>query len=201
MYSEVKPRDPANKGWHTRGFLPHFDAGRIQQSITYRLHDSLPRQVIEEFEREAEVEPDVLRQRKLRHLIETYVDAGHGACYLRNPIIAQIVIDSWLHLAGECYDLLAWVVMPNHVHLVIRQYDSHQLENIIARWKSFTATTINKHLQRSGPLWMPDYWDRYVRDQDHFARVVQYIENNPVAAGLVSSPEKWPWSSAAERVI
>ncbi len=185
------------KGWHRRGYLPHFDAGRVQQSITYRLHDALPKSVLENFQAQVASEPDEVRQRHLRRLMETYADAGHGACELRSPEAAQIVIDAWRHRDGVSYDLISWVVMPNHVHVLINQYNDHPLERIVARWKSFTATMINKTIGRTGTLWMPDYWDRYIRDEDHFRRVVDYIHNNPVRAGLVNAPNEWPWSSAS----
>jgi putative transposase len=71
------------------------------------------------------------------------------------------------------------------------------LSDIVRSWKTFTAAAINKQNGRSGPFWARDYFDRYMRDEAQLARTLAYIEENPVKAGLVSSPGCWPWSSAA----
>jgi len=192
---DKRPKGPCSehKSWHTRGYLPHFDASQTYQSITYRLIDSLPAAVLVDYQRQADREPDDQRQAHLRRLIERYLDAGHGSCVLRQADAAQLVIDSWKALDGEHYDLRCWVVMPNHVHVLIKQHEGHPLHAIITRWKSQSARLINRMLQRSGPLWMADYWDRYIRDESHYLRVIDYIRKNPVKAGLVQSPEGWPW--------
>jgi putative transposase len=102
------------KGWHSRGYLPHFDSAETIQFITFRLADSLPRPVVESL-RLSEVRLDSL-DRKL--------DAGLGACWLRRPEIASLVQDALLRFDGERYRLLAWCLMPNHVHVVIERLDS-----------------------------------------------------------------------------
>ena len=98
-----------------------------------------------------------------------------------------MVIDAWKHFAGQGYNLHAWVVMPNHIHVVCEPLDGYTLSSIINSWKSYTAVHINRLLTRSESLWMEDYWDRYVRDADHYDRVVAYVCDNPVKAGLVSN--------------
>src|SRR5690606_13170090 len=89
------------------------------------------------------------------------------------------------------------VIMPNHAHVLLRAFENHSLSSIMKTVKSVTAHKINKLLGRSGPVWQPDYFDRYIRDQEHFARTVRYIENNPVKAGLCNAPEEWKFSSAS----
>jgi REP element-mobilizing transposase RayT len=185
------------RGWHTRGYLPHFDAARVIQSITYRLADALPLKVLDDCKAKAQQEPDELRQRQLRRLIERFLDTHHGSCVLRRPEVARWVIDAWRHFDGQRYHLHAWVVMPNHVHVVCEPLAGHELSSIIHSWKSFTAVHINRLLKRSGALWMEDYWDRYVRDADHYEQVIAYVLDNPVKAGLVAERHAWPWSSAA----
>jgi REP element-mobilizing transposase RayT len=69
---------------------------------------------------------------------------------------------------------------------------------VIHSWKSYIAHEANKLLDRTGDFWMPDYFDRFIRDQKHFKAVVEYIHQNPVKAGLVAAAQDWPWSSAAE---
>jgi len=105
------------------------------------------------------------------------------------------VEENWLHFDAKDYCLLAWVVMPNHVHLLVEIWQTPQTQ-LIKDWKGFTARRINRVLGRSGKLWQDDYWDRYIRDEAHYRKVARYIESNPVKAGLVKSPEQWPFSSA-----
>jgi hypothetical protein len=104
-------------GWHNRGYLPHFDAGEVFQSITFRLHDSMPQSLLETWKRELATESAEFEE-KLRWRIEGYLDQGCGACYLSDGRIANLVQNSLLHFDRERYRLSAWVVMPNHVHLV-----------------------------------------------------------------------------------
>ena len=133
----------------------------------------------------------------LRKRTEQYADSGHGACYLRDERIARLVQDALKYFDGERYRLLAWCVMPNHVHVLI-EVTEHSLSDIVHSWKSFTAHRANKLLARTGRFWMPDYFDRFMRDDRHFAATVDYIRQNPVKAGLVDAPEKWPWSGWVE---
>jgi putative DNA methylase len=85
--------------------------------------------------------------------------------------------------------------MPNHVHALIEVWQT-PLGTILKGWKSYTSKVANKILGCGGTFWQDDYFDRYIRDEDHYRRVVRYIENNPVKAGLVRMPAEWPWSSA-----
>jgi len=104
-----------------------------------------------------------------------------------------------LHFEGERYQIHAWTVMPNHVHVLFTLFDGWSLSDVLGSWKSFTAHAANKILGRSGQFWMEDYFDRYIRDLDHFERITQYIENNPVKAGLCEKSEDWPFGSAHPR--
>jgi REP element-mobilizing transposase RayT len=106
-----------------------------------------------------------------------------------------MVQDAFWHYDGVRYRLLAWVVMPNHIHALVEVWQT-PLGKILKDWKSYTAKEANKILGREGTFWEDDYFDRYVRDQEHFRRVVRYIENNPVKAGLVRMAAEWSWSSA-----
>src|SRR5690554_2887747 len=117
------------KGWYRRGYLPHFDTDQYPQLITYRLADSLPRQAAEKILRE--VGDDDTRRARFEELL----DNGYGACLLRHPEFAQIVIDTWKFYDGRYYRLQDWVVMPNHVHVV---YDrqTRSMPKIVQAWKS-----------------------------------------------------------------
>ncbi|HEX2885274.1 MAG TPA: transposase [Vineibacter terrae] len=108
----------------------------------------------------------------------------------------MLVENALLHFDDDRYKLLAWCVMPNHVHVLVECDARHSLSNVVQSWKSFTAKAINAALRRTGRLWAPDYFDRYVRDNAHFAAIVSYIESNPVKAQLVDQAQDWRWSSA-----
>jgi REP element-mobilizing transposase RayT len=100
---------------------------------------------------------------------------------------------------GERYRLLAWVVMPNHVHVLVQLDQQHPLPKVLHSWKSYVANQANKILGRSGPFWQREYFDRFIRNEDHYRNAVRYIEDNPVKAGLVMLPEDWRFSSARLR--
>ena len=133
----------------------------------------------------------------MRSRIDRYLDFGHGACVLGIPDIAQVVVDAIRFHADRRYLLHAWCVMPNHVHILLTVASGINLSAIVHSWKSFTAHQINKALRTTGNVWMPDYFDRQIRDESHFDSTLTYIHENPVRAGLVASPEEWRWSSAS----
>ncbi len=209
----VNPEDRGNylgtrasrphREWNSRGYLPHFDHPGLVQSITFRLADSVPADVIEKWRFELKLTGGEAandpRCAELRERIEKYSDEGKGACWLRNPEIAEIVENALLHFDGERYRLLAWCVMPNHVHALIETMDGFPLGDVVHSWKSFTAKECNRVLKRQGEFWMPDYFDRYIRDKRHLDAVVEYIANNPVKAGLCGKPEEWRWSHLGAR--
>ena len=92
---------------------------------------------------------------------------------------------------------MAWCVMPTHVHVLVEQIAGWPLSQVTHAWKSFTAKAINKALGRKGRLWAPEYYDRFMRDDGQFQATRDYIENNPVSAGLCGTPDTWLWSSAS----
>jgi putative transposase len=143
------------RGWHSRGYLPHLGSPETIQFVTFRLADSLPRAVIEALHAQV----DAVQQ------IDHELDSGLGACWLRRPEIAALVQNALLHFDGDRCRLLAWCVMPNHVHVVIEILGNHSLSDIVRSWKSFTSRRANVQLGRSGPFWHADYFDRYMRDE------------------------------------
>ena len=188
---------------YSRSYLPHFDAARVFQGITFRLADCLPRNVIDRWREEIllnrRLRTDRARHEELQRRIARYEDAGRGECHLRRPEIARLVRDALLGFDGERYELLAWCVMPNHVHVLIKQKQGFPLAELVKSWKVFTAREANTILGRTGRFWMREYHDRRIRDEAHLNRAVVYVENNPVKAGLCERPEDWPWSSATGR--
>ncbi|MFM9905600.1 MAG: REP-associated tyrosine transposase [Pyrinomonadaceae bacterium] len=183
----------SRQGWSSRGYLPHFDGGEILQFVTFRLADSMPQDVLEKLRREVADENGEIRFRKN---VERYLDSGYGSCFLKRQDIAKLVRDGLFFHAGKKYELIAWVIMPNHVHILIRPLPDVELDAIMHSIKSYMAHEANKILGRSGQFWQPESFDRYIRNQKHFLSVIRYIENNPVKARLCLRPEDWPYSSA-----
>jgi putative DNA methylase len=190
----VREGDYKPIGWHSRGYLPHFDAGEIFQSITFRLFDSMPQTLLEKWTRELANEKD--SEDQLRYRIEAYLDSGYGACFLSDDRIADLMQSALLYFDGERYRLSAWAIMPNHVHLLAAPCFGYSLSSIMHSLKSFTAQQANKILARKGRFWFEDYFDRYIRNARHFENALGYIESNPVRAGLVKSAADWPFGSA-----
>lgn len=182
------------RGWHERGYLPHRDEPGLIQFVTFHLADSYPAALRAEWEALLRVEDNLERHRRL----EAYLDKGRGTCHLRHSEIAGLVDGAFRFYHGRHYDLRAWVVMPNHVH-VLFQVDETPLGKITKQLKQYTAREANKLLKRRSRFWADDAWDTYMRDQPHELRTRRYIENNPVKARLVRAAEEWPWSSARYR--
>ncbi|NNE98722.1 MAG: transposase [Pyrinomonadaceae bacterium] len=186
------------KGWYGRGYLPHFDGGEIVQFVTFRLGDSLPKKVIEMWQ--TELEQDQISEIEYHRKVDKYLDGSYGACWLKDQSIAELVEDTLKFFHDEKYRLIAYVIMPNHVHILIRPSEDQGLASIMHSIKSYTSKEVNKILDRKGKFWSKEYFDRYIRDYDHFIRTVDYIHNNPVRANLVRAAADWLFSSAYHRV-
>jgi len=202
LMSKVEKGDQSSepRGWYSRGYLPHFDGGEFRtQFITCRLYDSLPQNVLDRIKEEIEIRKPENISRETFILAEKYLDKGYGQCFLAERGVAEIIRESLKKYDGERYKLHAWVVMANHIHLLLRPKQGNKLEKIMHSFKSFTAFECNKILGRDGTFWMRESFDRYIRDADHFERVFRYIENNPVKARMCATPEDWEFSSAWER--
>ncbi len=186
-------------GWHSRGYLPHFDGGELAQFITYRLHDALPGTVLARWKKELKPEKPGDVEAIMRRRVEGLFDQAHASCYLRDPEIARLAQNALLFHDQIKYRLSAWTIMPNHVHVLCTPMIGHSLAEIMHSLKSYTATEANKMLGRKGRFWQKEYFDRYIRNARHFAKVVAYIEKNPVKARLCEKAEDWPFSSASRR--
>src|SRR5262249_11981529 len=149
-------------GWHESGYLPHRDEPGLIQFVTFRLTDAFPIELRAEWEAFLEIEDD--RERRIE--LERYLDKGRGACHLRHPNIAAIVEGSLLFRDNVQYELRAWAIMPNHVH-VLFLVQSVPMSQLMEAWKGFTAKEANKLLGRKGSFWQEDYWDTYMRDARH----------------------------------
>ena len=211
--AEPRLRNNSSNEWRSRGYLPHCDRFGLLQSITFRLADSLPQQKLQELDEElekmernaegknAELGLRVPREVEKRKQIEKWLDAGMGCCALGQPQMAAVMQGTLLKFDMEKYHLLAWCIMPNHLHVLIEP--RLPLSSIVRSWKSYTGRWAMKNhaelglrVPRGTRFWMPDYWDRYIRDEKHLRSVIYYIHNNPVKAGLCQKAIDWQWSSA-----
>ena len=187
--------------WHRRGdYIPHRE-NKSFQTITFRLFDTFPVSVLAAMRRELKylegVPDDNIKMARVVELYNTlsrYEDVGYGCCFLKDARIAKVVAEALHHFDGERYRLIAYCIMPNHVHLMVELAPGWTLSELLHSWRSFTAKKANQILGRSGPFWMEEYYDRYIRNDEHFANALQYIRMNPVRAGLASKVGEWPWT-------
>ncbi|MFM9864490.1 MAG: REP-associated tyrosine transposase [Micropepsaceae bacterium] len=185
--------------WRSRGYLPHWDAGEVPQMIGFRLANSLPASLLEQWHEELQHLPESEAAAERRKRIEAALDTGHCQAWLKDARVAETIENAFLHFDAERYRLHAWVVMPNHIHAVATPLGEWTLADIAHSWKSFTATKANALLGRTGAFWAREYFDRAIRDQAHYANAIAYTEENPVKAGLCGQPEDWRFSSAWKR--
>jgi 1-hydroxy-2-methyl-2-(E)-butenyl 4-diphosphate synthase len=196
-------------------FLPHWRLNSGTYAITFRLADSLPKVVIEHY-REArdlilkKIEilskldssrsqidqltslREELRQTELL-TIEIALNQGHGSCLLKDDQNAKLVADTLHHFNGTRYDLLAWCIMPNHVHVLVKLAQNEELEKILHSWKSFTSHEINKRNGTTGSIWQKESYDHLIRDGEDFKNQIDYVLTNPVKAGFID----WQWTGCA----
>jgi putative transposase len=169
--------------------LPHLDIIGQPVFVTFRLQDSLPAHRPFPNSDLTSGEAFVTMDRLLDH-------ARKSPTFLRQPAIAQLVLASTEHGTeiGH-YEMHSWVIMPNHVHLLLTPKVS--TSRLLRSLKATTAKRANVLLQRTGKtFWQDESYDHRVRDGEEFRRIQRYIEHNPVKAGLATKPEAYAWSSA-----
>jgi REP element-mobilizing transposase RayT len=203
--------DPLVSGFHFRGVLPHLKKEGGTYFVTFREAGTLPKDVLSRFKHEREA---ILRQalaakrpltwheqeelfRWYSNRVDKYLDAGHGECHLRRPEFAGLLAGAICFFERQRYELRAWVVMPNHAHVVVWPMPGHTLSDILHSWKSFTAHEINKLLlKKIVPFWQSESYEHLIRDDEDLHRCCHYTLMNPVTACLCVRPEDWKWSSA-----
>jgi REP element-mobilizing transposase RayT len=202
------PLNSLRSGIHSRGYLPHVKREGASYFVTFRLVDSLPKEVLLRFEHEhtealhrlaanATTAQAEEVHRDLHRKVERYLDRGTGECYLRRPEIARLTAEALLHFHEQQYLLDDWVVMPNHVHVILWPMPNHTLSDILKSRKRHTARQANLLLGKTGQtFWQRESYDHWIRNDEEKARIRRYIRMNPVNARLCKSPEEWPWSSA-----
>lgn len=186
------PRADITKSFHR---LPHWQQDQVLYFLTWRLADSLPAGVLKTWQRQkadwlashpppwtGQVEEEY--HERFSRQMDRWLDQGTGGCVLRDPRAAQVVADALRHFDGERYWLDRFVVMPNHVHVLVTLHEGVRLDEVVHSWKSFSANRINRVLARRGELWQEGYFDRIIRSEGHWRRCREYVEANPREASL-----------------
>ena len=165
--------------------LPHQYGVGEPLFVTFRLHGSLPPGREFRSGRLDSGQAFVCLDRLLE-------ESRSGPAYLRIPAIAQVLADRIRQGADHDYELHAWVVMPNHAHLLITP--RIDMPTLLRRLKGASAREANRLLGQTGqPFWQDESYDHRVRDREQFHRIENYILQNPVRAGLARSAEEYPW--------
>ncbi|MGN1218319.1 MAG: transposase, partial [Phocaeicola sp.] len=170
--------------------LPHWHQNDCVQFVTFRLADSLPQSKLIEYKQikdewlAAHPKPwDDATQEEYDRIIGTkidkWLDAGYGSCILQDGRIRKIVEDSILHFNGEKYNVHCYVIMPNHVHVLLSPIGDNLVQSIVGSWKKFSAHEINKRLNQTGSVWERESFDRMVRNNEDFDAKLNYIGANP----------------------
>ena len=192
LFQPFAPKDTYGVGWRR---LPHWRQPGCTYFVTFRLADSLPAEVLarlhaEKDKRLRQLAPDAPKSQReedatlFSTAVQSALDHSHGACILRNPEISAIVEEVLLNRHGQDYWLDQYVIMPNHLHVLITPGQAPSLDDVLRTWKSVTAHKINRLLGQRGSIWQPESFDHIVRDHHQLAAYERYLEENPVKARL-----------------
>ena len=199
--------NPDSETQVTHGNLPHWEQRDAIYFITFRTADSMPEHIVDkwiaerdewlnyhginpdqdDWRRFVEELPDSERLEFHREFTTKWhqeLDSGHGECVLRQPELAGIVAGSLKYFHGERYHLFAFVVMPNHVHVLTGMNGRGAMKEQCRSWKKWTATEINRRLKRRCEFWQTESFDHLVRSEGSFHKFRRCIEENPVKARL-----------------
>lgn len=195
--------------------LPHYQPPGATLFVTFRLAGSIPQAMLYELMAESDriekilasipdpVErarlADIEQRRQFSRWDRTLDTASSGPYWLSTPDVAQLVCDTLHFLNGKQYDLDAYCIMPNHGHVVFKpllQQDGVYcpLAKTMHSFKTYTAKRANVLLGRTGQFWHHERYDHVVRDEAEWHRIVNYVLNNPVKAGLVADWHEWSWT-------
>jgi len=182
-------------------FLPHWTADGATYSVTFRLADALPlharqqlKRIRDETTRTIAGNPSMRERidiaRIMHRRFDDLLNAGNGSCIFNDPTLADLMLQTMSHFDGVRFSLLAWAVMPNHVHAVIRPFRDCSLPSIIHGWKSFSSHMIGRRTGNGGRVWQSEYFDHLIRGPEELHQSIEYVVSNPIVAGLVN----WRWA-------
>lgn len=190
-----------------QGNLPHWQQSGVVTFVTFRLADAVAVEVRVRWREEQlaweRVHPEPRDEATVAEFHqrfsarrEAWLDAGHGACWLRRAECARELVAALHHFDAARYRLGDYVVMPNHVHVLVQPMPGHPAGEIVAAWKSWSAHRINALLERKGAVWMDESFDHLVRNETQLMKLREYIRTNPVKAGLKGG-EFVAWAASA----
>ena len=193
FYSPLAETSPS-----ASGNLPHWEQTGKTVFVTFRLADSLPQEKLSEWQAlESEwmtrnpppwsFETQCQHDHLISAEMEGWLDKGYGDCFLRDTMARTAVENAITHFDGVRYRLYAYVVMPNHVHACFMPLNGFRISQILHTWKSYSANAVNKVLNRTGKVWQKEYFDRYIRNESHFERVIRYIRRNNTALAWIAA--------------
>ena len=193
--------DPDMKLNVQRRKLPHWTQEKVIYFVTFRLSDSLPVHKLEALSEEKTrwqaANPLPYNDRQIKEYyrnfftrIHEWLDAGYGSCLLARPEICRVVDDALNFFNGQRYALGEYIVMPNHVHVLLEPLGDHQLSEILHSWKSYSAKEINKIIGSHGSVWHRESFDRIVRSPAHLTRIEEYIRDNPKSLPIGKRPQR-----------
>ncbi|MDA3895901.1 MAG: N-6 DNA methylase [Desulfobacteraceae bacterium] len=171
------------------GNLPHWRQEGVTYFVTFRTSDSLPQEKLKSWQTEKDEwlkqhpEPHDEKTKKefyekFSNRIQKWLDQGYGECLLKHAEYKTIVENALKHFDGDRYDLDDFVVMPNHIHVLVTPKGGHDLSGILHSWKSFTANEINKAARRSGVFWQKESFDHIVRNPAQLEKIRLYIRGH-----------------------
>jgi putative transposase len=184
----IDPRTTPFARLHDRGELPHLYKPGGTYFVTFRLADAIT---------PAQLRPKLVSKTTDALELAAAFDPPltFGSCILKQPAVATIVQEGILSSREEC-ELLAWCIMPNHVHIVFAPSIGFSPPRLLQSWKGRSSRLINQMLGRSGPLWERESFDHLIRNVESLERFIECVEQNPVKAGLCQRPDQWQFSSA-----
>uniref|UniRef100_A0A7V2ZJ99 site-specific DNA-methyltransferase (adenine-specific) n=1 Tax=Ignavibacterium album TaxID=591197 RepID=A0A7V2ZJ99_9BACT len=197
-YPFYNPYKEVDLFYGKKGKLPHMHQGSVWYFVTFRLADSLPKEIVDQLEQERikwlekhKNNKDNLTREELKEYyrlfserVEEWLAAGYGSCILREERVANILAQTLLHFNGVKYELDDWVIMPNHVHLLVKPKEGYSLSEVMHSIKSYSANKINELHNKKGDVWLHESYDHIVRNEDAFYAIKKYIRENPVKAKI-----------------
>ncbi|MDE6522299.1 MAG: transposase [Muribaculaceae bacterium] len=182
--------DPQQPIGFWRNKLPHWEQTGKVEFITFRLDDSMPqiivrqyRQLKEQFVKEHPYPWNTATYRLYGEIItnpmQKYMDAGYGSCVLKDPAVRRILVNAIDFFNNERFLSWAYVIMPNHVHMLATPAPGYELSTTISSVMRFSAKNINKLIGRKGQLWREEPFDTIIRNHDHYRNTLEYIRHNP----------------------
>ena len=170
----------------TTGHLPHVSECQKLYAITFRLHDSLPHEVVMAYTEDSKRTfgdnvPSFKTKREafLHKKMMAAIDAGYGECLLKDKTARSIVEEAFEYIDNNMARVHAYVIMPNHVHAVLETLGETSIQQVMHSLKSYTALRINTCLHRKGSVWQREYYDRIIRNEAHYTNAINYIHDNP----------------------